>query len=58
VGEETIKRGHVINSQELLFSKIEDSQIENQHNKLKATKNNNELKPVPLLKSVVNFQKI
>ena len=56
-GEETIKSGHIINSQELLFSKIEDSQIENQLNKLKATKNNNELKPVPPIKTVVNFEK-
>jgi methionyl-tRNA synthetase len=52
----TIEEGHVINSQELLFSKIEDSQIEKQLTKLGATKKNNDLKPIPPIKPVVDFE--
>ncbi|MDN3723159.1 methionine--tRNA ligase [Aequorivita sp. SDUM287046] len=38
---ELLKPGHKVNTAELLFSKIEDEQIENQLNKLKQTKMDN-----------------
>ena len=55
-GKITIEEGHVINSQELLFSKIEDSEIEKQLNKLEAKKKIN-LESVPPIKSNVEFEK-
>lgn len=53
----TIETGHVINSQELLFSKIEDSQIDKQLNKLEATKSENDTETVQSIKSTVDFEK-
>ena len=54
-GKITLIEGHVINEQELLFSKIEDSQIEEQLNKLNATKKNNMTQISPI-KPIVNFK--
>ena len=56
-GKKTIEEHHIINSQELLFSKIEDSQIDKQLIKLEATKINNTLNQVPNIKPVVGFEK-
>ena len=51
-----LKEGHVINNQELLFSKIEDSQIEEQLKKLGATKKNNSINIIPSIKPTVSFK--
>ncbi len=56
-GKKTIEEHHIINSQELLFSKIEDSQIDKQLSKLEATKIDNTLNQVPNIKPVVGFEK-
>ncbi|MDG2371739.1 MAG: methionine--tRNA ligase [Flavobacteriaceae bacterium] len=52
-----LKEGHVLNNPELLFSKIEDSQIEEQLKKLGATKKDNSKKTIPSIKPTVSFKK-
>ena len=54
--EKILQEDHVISDQELLFSKIEDSQIEEQLKKLEATKKNNDIKTIPSKKPTVSFK--
>ena len=54
--ESILMEGHTINQQELLFSKIEDSQINQQLNKLNNYKNTNDLDLISKPKPSVDYE--
>ncbi len=54
--ESILIEDHIINQKELLFSKIEDSQIDQQLNKLNTFKNTNDLNLISKLKPTVDYK--